>query len=124
VTACEPDRTRLLQDALADARAIHKEGVSWGKGLGNMIEACVAGQRGQLRDCRRLLDAAENAFLASRMDQFVAAVCYRKAGVPGEFLDEGARAAASRRAQNWFTDQNVQDPERLVQMLCPRWTSS
>jgi hypothetical protein len=123
--AGKSERTRLLEKAVGDARRIRKEGTVWGDGLSSLIEAGVAAGQGRFLDCLRLLNGAEHALLASRMDHFLAATRYRKAGLPDEFLDRDARAAAAGLAKNWFLAQRVENPERLIQMLSPGcWTPS
>jgi len=111
----QTDRERLLAIAAQDAQRIDGERMPWSRGLGSLIQAGVAIQKGQTRKTAERLIAAETDFESADMLLFAAVARRRR----GELLGGEEGQEAVRSANDWMIAQNIRRPDRMTAMLAP-----
>jgi tetratricopeptide (TPR) repeat protein/predicted Ser/Thr protein kinase len=112
--AASPERVDGLDEATTAARAIEKEGTSWGAPLAGALRAEIARRR---RDPAALdrFTAAEGGFRAADMALHAAACRFRRGELQGG--DEGLALQDSALA--WMRSQGIAEPDRFLAMMVP-----
>ncbi len=113
--ACEvpaEERPRLVKEARADARRLHKERIGWAQPFAELLLAGAASVSGDLAEASRSLDRAFNGFEETGTVMYREATRVRRAQLVGDA--DGERAGVA-----WFVGQGVAEPERFVRMLVP-----
>jgi hypothetical protein len=105
----------LWREAARDARRLRRERMPWAEALAQLLEAGVAGVRGDRTGAVRRLAAAAAALEGVELGVFAAAARRRR----GELLggDEGRVLLA--HADAWMQERHIADPARITAMVAP-----
>jgi eukaryotic-like serine/threonine-protein kinase len=106
----------MLAGAAADARRLERE-ARWSRGLGTLIRAGIADQRGALDECVRLLARAESELIEADLALHAAATRVVLGAAMGG--DRGKEIKAL--GMEWMDSSKVVDPASLSRMLVPVW---
>jgi hypothetical protein len=113
VAAAAPERrTRLLERAQKDAKAMRREHVSWLEPRADRIEGVVAAARGDREVALALLDRAARGFERVDMGLAAAAARWRAAQLRG-----GAASGQQAEAEAWMLAHGVRCPERMLRLF-------
>jgi eukaryotic-like serine/threonine-protein kinase len=105
----------LLARVLRDCNCLEREKTPFTSAATLLLQAGIANLRRDQEATVALLRRAEQAFMATDMNAYVAAVRFRLASVLGG--DEGREL--SRRSSEWMEQQRIRDPERMVALHVP-----
>ena len=101
--------------ARADARAIARERMSWSTPLGQLIEAALLAQAGDVAAAITGLGVAEVALDAQGFSLYAAAARRRR----GELTAGEGGTAVVAAVDEWLRGRGVRDPVRFCRMLAP-----
>jgi hypothetical protein len=107
-----------LDDAARYAQKIEAEQMPWGAPLAAQIRAAVASMGGQDERAVVLLDRAMRGFEAADMRLHARAAQRRLGAIVGG--EKGRTMVIA--ADVWMNGEDVQDPSRLADVLCPGFT--
>jgi hypothetical protein len=113
------DREAALATARRDAVKLAGEGPGWARGLGKLVEAALAHQRGDAGAARRMLEDAAIECGRADLALYAAAARFRHGRLEGG--DAGRARLEAARVE--LTMQRVRVPGRLVDMLAPGFGS-
>jgi serine/threonine protein kinase len=110
----EPTRTRLLDQARRDTKALGREHIDYGSALALRLRAIEAGLTGRLEDAQGLAFLAETAFDACDM-ALHANIMKRGRGL----LKCDSGGTLVREAEEWMQRQGIVTPARMTAMFLP-----
>jgi serine/threonine protein kinase len=105
----------LWRAAVADARRIERERMSWAEPLAQLIRAGVAARRGDRAAALVLLREGEAGCRAADMGLFAAAAGYRY----GRLLEGNGVGAGIAQARGWMEAQGIRNPARMTALYAP-----
>ncbi|MBL8680084.1 MAG: protein kinase [Myxococcales bacterium] len=105
----------LLARAERDAKALAREEVPWAVGLGALLDAGIAGKRGQREAQRAALERAERQLTVADMPLYAAAARYKR----GALIGGDAGRALIERATREASVLGAQRIERASEWLAP-----
>jgi serine/threonine protein kinase len=107
------ERERLLRAVRRDARLLMTLRPEWAVAIGNLLQAGISTIKGASSEAEAYLRTAENLFATTQMEHYLASVRLRLSQLRPALTHE--RELASR----WMTEQGVENPLRLADMLAP-----
>ena len=111
----EMEIERLIRSARKDARRLARERTRWAHAFSQLVRAGLSGIRGRFDEALNLLASAEDAFEATDMALYAAAVRRRR----GQIIGGAEGSALMRAADDWMQSQKIKNPERITAMLVP-----
>ncbi len=113
------DRDAMIKQALADSRALEKEGSPFSDAIATLQRAAIASLHDQQDEAKRLLETAAASFDDCSMKMYAAAARRRLGELVGG--DEGKQLVDR---SNWFMrEQRVRNPDAFTNYLAPGFSN-
>jgi len=113
--ATRGESVALLNEARRAARAIVREGDTWGLGMAALVRASLAARAGNRDTALAEVERAAERFRERDMRLFVRIAEIRR----GELLGDAKGARLIEEAIEWMRGQEIDDPPRVTALFAP-----